>query len=219
MVPPSYTLSFTLWLYLEMVFIKKKKELKKYIYVWSTSGKSGKIISDVALWISAQKCGNVSEDLRGDYVSSLCFCGKIIIINPLFCKRSFCVWIWLKWLLSPWPVSRRCRAPVCVCVCVINGAELGDTAEASGCGNSSTSVNHTACEWRARKSIKPNLAAAVPCLAPWALSPVWINSGCFKTFRCFLWASFFFCFFLTGPGASGAVCNASLYHITKSLYL
>lgn len=50
-------------------------------------------------------------------------------------------------------MSRKER--VTVSMCLINGAVLGDRAEASGCGNSSTPVNH------ATKSIKPNLAPAI----------------------------------------------------------
>lgn len=53
-----------------------------------------------------------------------------------------------------------------VCVCLINGAERGDRVEALGCGNSSTSVNQTAYEWHAVKSIKPNLAPGIELRTP-----------------------------------------------------
>lgn len=61
-------------------------------------------------------------------------------------------------------MSRQYR--VTVCMCLINGAELGDRVEALGCGNSSTSVNQTAYEWHAVKSIKPNLAPDVELRTP-----------------------------------------------------
>lgn len=131
------------------------------------------------------------------------------------CKRTFCVCeshfrMWLKWLVSPSLVSRRYR--VTVCMCLINGAELGDGAEASDCGNSSTSVNHTAQEWRAMKSITPNLAPAVPCRTP---SFLWINRSCFKTFKCVLWAIFFFYLFLMGAGVSVTIFKVSYYILQR----
>lgn len=166
--PPSHTqVSFTLVSTVDSIWrwCLFKNETKTKC-ICNASANCRNMISHVDLRVIELVLKNVEMFLQTciGTAFNVCFCDEIVInhylddcvaegvsvsVHPI----SGCHWS-VGWVHGSYPGATEWQF-ACVWSVVQSS---GDGAEASGSGSSSTSVNHPAHEWRAMKSIKPNLA-------------------------------------------------------------